>query len=186
MNRVGLVIIACSGLVPTMGFAEVTGVAGNSLPVSTLQPSLGITYAIRTEGLYPGSGGSPVGTLGEIAMFAGNFAYSISPSGLSGAAGDCFRILRWLEGHTAKNFGSGKIYKPVFYAAFTGCFQNVSCSNHVDPHSLRGALDNRINTGNRGGMNNNLCAFDALQKFFVIQHISFNDFNIFVISVFSC
>jgi microcystin-dependent protein len=75
MNRMSLVIVACSALVPMISLAETTGVAGAGLPFSNIQPSLGITYAIRTQGLFPGgSSSSPVGALGEISMFAGNFA----------------------------------------------------------------------------------------------------------------
>ena len=76
MNRIGLFTIACSGLVPMAALAEVTGIAGyfSPNPVSTIQPSLGITYAIRTAGMFPSSSNSPVGTLGEVSMFAGDFA----------------------------------------------------------------------------------------------------------------
>ena len=43
-----------------------TGPAGGGQPVPTVQPSLAITYAVRTEGVFD--------HLGDIGMFGGNFA----------------------------------------------------------------------------------------------------------------
>lgn len=74
MLRTRSVALISAILLPTVALAEITGSAGNSQPISNYQPSLGITYAVRTTGIFPGSGGSPVGTIGELMMFAGNFA----------------------------------------------------------------------------------------------------------------
>ncbi len=65
----------------------VTGSTGNSLAFSNVQPALAITYLIATSGIFP-SGGTLDGSniepyLGEIRMFAGNFA----PSGYEEADG---------------------------------------------------------------------------------------------------
>jgi hypothetical protein len=68
------VVTVSLALVGLPAAAAVTGSAGGSQPMSTLQPSLGIQYGIRVDGLFPAPNGSPVGTLGEILMFAGNFA----------------------------------------------------------------------------------------------------------------
>src|SRR5690242_19918340 len=50
---------------PLTAFADVTGFTGGSQPQPTLQPSVGITYMIRDEGIF--------NDIGEIGMFAGNF-----------------------------------------------------------------------------------------------------------------
>ena len=62
-----LPLLAC----PAM--ADVTAPAGSGQATSTVQTSLGLTCMVRTTGLFPASNGSPVGTIGEVAMFAGNF-----------------------------------------------------------------------------------------------------------------
>jgi microcystin-dependent protein len=73
---------------PTTSTAQaVTGSTGNSLAFSNVQPALAITYLIATSGIFP-SGGVLYGSnnepyLGEIRMFAGNFA----PSGYEEADG---------------------------------------------------------------------------------------------------
>ena len=64
-----LALLGC-GLWPAMASADVTGVTGGSAPQSTIQPSLGVNYIIRTTGIYGGG----VGGMGEVSMFAGNFA----------------------------------------------------------------------------------------------------------------
>jgi microcystin-dependent protein len=52
-----------------------TSATGGSQPHNTLQPSLVITYGIAVDGIYPGSGmDDTLGYIGEIIMFAGNFA----------------------------------------------------------------------------------------------------------------
>jgi len=65
----------------------VTGSTGNSLAFSNVQPALAITYLIATSGIFP-NGGTLDGSnedpyLGEIRMFAGDFA----PSGYAEANG---------------------------------------------------------------------------------------------------
>ena len=63
------------GLWSASASAGVTGSAGGGGSLSTVQPSLAINYVIRTVGLYPSDGGAGgVGCLGEVSMFAGNFA----------------------------------------------------------------------------------------------------------------
>jgi microcystin-dependent protein len=55
---------------------EFTGFTGGSQPYSEMQPSLTLNYIIATSGVYP-SRSADIGnstTLGEIALFAGNFA----------------------------------------------------------------------------------------------------------------
>src|SRR3982750_2779924 len=70
MKRVCTLAAAiCAGVLSSTGFGAVTGSAGNSAPVSTIQPSLGINYLIRTQGMFPSEFGSPVGTIGEITGF---------------------------------------------------------------------------------------------------------------------
>ena len=59
---------------------------GFSAPVSNIQPSLGMTYVIRTEGTP--RGGSEVGHIGEVIRFAGNFA----PGGFMAADGRLLAI----------------------------------------------------------------------------------------------
>jgi len=53
-----------------------TGVTGGGQPVNIQKPSQGLTYIIAEQGIYPsrGSGGGNVPLLGEIRLFAGNFA----------------------------------------------------------------------------------------------------------------
>src|SRR3954464_3381480 len=89
MNRICLLAAAiCAGVVSTTTLAATTGVAGGSAPVSTIQPSLGINYLIRTQGMFPSEFGSPVGTIGEITGFAGNFV----PDGYAAADGHLISI----------------------------------------------------------------------------------------------
>ncbi len=53
-----------------------TGDAGGGAALSNMQPSLAINYIVATQGVFPSrEGGAPDETfLGEVAMFAGNFA----------------------------------------------------------------------------------------------------------------
>ena len=53
-----------------------TGVTGGNQPFSTIQPSLGLNYVIATDGVFPseGSGGAANTFLGQVGLFAGNFA----------------------------------------------------------------------------------------------------------------
>jgi microcystin-dependent protein len=55
-----------------------TGVTGGNQPFSTIQPSLGLHYVIATDGVYPSQDGGGVGPtfLGQVGLFAGNFAPS--------------------------------------------------------------------------------------------------------------
>ncbi|HKD35706.1 MAG TPA: tail fiber protein [Pirellulales bacterium] len=56
-------------------FGDVTGITGSGAAFSTMQPSLGINYLISTTGIFPTTDGVPNGKfLGEVSMFAGNFA----------------------------------------------------------------------------------------------------------------
>jgi microcystin-dependent protein len=70
--------------------ATVTDTTGGGQPASTMQPSLAITYLVATNAQFPPSAGSPLDAwndsqpyLGEIRMFAGNFA----PTGYALAEG---------------------------------------------------------------------------------------------------
>jgi len=58
------------GLWVASAAAAVTGSTGNGQPQTTIQPSLGLNYIIRTEGIFGGG----VGSLGEVSLFAGNYA----------------------------------------------------------------------------------------------------------------
>jgi microcystin-dependent protein len=55
-----------------------TGVTGSNQPFSTIQPSLGLHYVIATDGAYPSQDSGSVGPtlLGQVGLFAGNFAPS--------------------------------------------------------------------------------------------------------------
>lgn len=55
-----------------------TGITGGNQPFSTIQPSLGLNYVIATDGVFPsqGSGGGGNTFLGQVGLFAGNFAPS--------------------------------------------------------------------------------------------------------------
>jgi microcystin-dependent protein len=65
------------------------GAGGSASPVSDLQPSTAITYAIAVSGIFPsdGSGGGPE-AIGSILAFAGNFA----PAGYLAAQGQLLSI----------------------------------------------------------------------------------------------
>jgi microcystin-dependent protein len=55
----------------------VTGITGGGQPVSNMQPSLGLNYVISTQGVFPSPGGGGGGGqkfLGQVGLFAGNFA----------------------------------------------------------------------------------------------------------------
>ncbi len=54
------------------GTSDVTGSTGSNQPVNNVQPSLGLTYAIATQGTY-GSCGAGASCLGEIGAFDYNF-----------------------------------------------------------------------------------------------------------------
>ena len=76
-----------------------TGIAGGSLPIDNYQPWLAVNYLTPLNGMFPmhevnwqenaGGYGSPV--LGEIDLFAGNFA----PSGYALAQGQTFAISQY-------------------------------------------------------------------------------------------
>jgi microcystin-dependent protein len=63
---------------------------GTSQPFDNYQPSLPITYLIRTEGVFPSEGGGTGGNyfIGEIVPFAGTFV----PGGFMQAAGQVLQI----------------------------------------------------------------------------------------------
>lgn len=61
---------------------------GDSQPIDNYQPSLPITYIIRTTGNYPSPGGGGSNFIGEIVKFAGNF----TPGGYMAAAGQLLSI----------------------------------------------------------------------------------------------
>ena len=88
MNRGCIVAALCAGVLSSAALADVTGSAGAGAPVPTVQPSLGVNYLIRTTGMCPSENGSPVGSLGEIIQFAGNFA----PDGYAAANGQLLPI----------------------------------------------------------------------------------------------
>jgi microcystin-dependent protein len=67
-------------LIPLTGLADVTGITGGSQPQPTIQPSLGLNYIMRTEGVFQ--------DLGEVTLFAGNFA----PGGWTFANGQLLPI----------------------------------------------------------------------------------------------
>src|SRR5581483_5150566 len=67
-------------LIPLTALADVTGMTGGSQPQPTIQPSLGLNYIVRTAG-------TPQ-DLGEISLFAGNFA----PAGWAFADGQIVPI----------------------------------------------------------------------------------------------
>jgi microcystin-dependent protein len=88
MKAVWIAAALCAGVVSSAARADVTGSAGGGAPVPTIQPSLGVNYLIRTNGMFPSENGSPVGSLGEIIQFAGNFA----PDGYAAANGQLLPI----------------------------------------------------------------------------------------------
>ncbi len=88
MKRVCILAAACAGVISSYTFATTTGSTGSNAPVPTIQPSLGVNYLIRTSGIFPSDNGSPVGTLGEIIQFAGNFV----PDGYQAADGHLLPI----------------------------------------------------------------------------------------------
>jgi microcystin-dependent protein len=66
-------------------------ILGQSQPFDNHQPSLGITYEIETEGVFPSMGGGPpvpLNTLGMIKAFAGTFA----PAGYMACNGQLLSI----------------------------------------------------------------------------------------------
>lgn len=66
---------ACLGAWAASSFGALTTATGGGLPQATIQPSLGVNYIMRTQGDF--------NHLGDIAIFAGNFA----PSGWAKANG---------------------------------------------------------------------------------------------------
>jgi microcystin-dependent protein len=73
---------------PALG--TVTGITGGGQPVSNMQPSLGLNYVISTQGVFPSPGGGTGGQkfLGQVGLFAGNFA----PGGWAFADGQLLSI----------------------------------------------------------------------------------------------
>src|SRR6266480_528725 len=88
MKPVCVLAALCAGVLSSAAFADVTGSTGAGAPVPTIQPSLGVNYLIRTGGMFPSENGSPVGSLGEIIQFAGNFV----PDGYQAADGHLLPI----------------------------------------------------------------------------------------------
>lgn len=82
MSRNYALVIAgiAVALIPLTGLADVTGMTGGSQPQPTIQPSLGLNYIVRTEGVFQ--------DLGEVTLFAGNFA----PGGWTFANGQLLPI----------------------------------------------------------------------------------------------
>src|SRR5215213_635023 len=76
-----LIVLPAIAFLAPLARAEVTGPAGGGAPHSTIQPSLGMNYLVRTEGIYQ--------RLGEVTMFGGNFA----PAGFQFALGQSLPIL---------------------------------------------------------------------------------------------
>jgi microcystin-dependent protein len=81
------------------GSAGLTGTAGASQPISTVQPSLPLQYMVAVDGSYPNGNGV---WLGELAIFAGNFV----PDGWMAAAGQLLPI--------AQNTGLFSIYGTTY------------------------------------------------------------------------
>lgn len=71
----GLMLAAASGV-----YAGPTGVTGGAQSHSNMQPSLALNYTIALNGVYPTRGGGGLGSdapyLGEVNIFAGNYAPS--------------------------------------------------------------------------------------------------------------
>src|SRR5437764_8196021 len=90
MKLACIAALVCGGILSSTALADLTGVTGsvNPTPVPTIQPSLGTSFLIRTQGIFPSGNGSPVGSLGEITQFAGNFA----PAGYALANGQLLSI----------------------------------------------------------------------------------------------
>lgn len=78
----------CLGACSTAALADVTGDTGSGTPFSTVQRSVALTPLVRLSGIFPSEHGSPVGTIGEITWFAGNFA----PGGYARAEGQLLSI----------------------------------------------------------------------------------------------
>jgi microcystin-dependent protein len=72
---VAIAILAFPALLPGALSADITGSSGGGQPQTTIQPSLGLNYIIRTDGTFD--------TLGDISLFAGGYA----PGGWAFAAG---------------------------------------------------------------------------------------------------
>lgn len=82
--RCSLVVAGVVSWLSNFVVAAVTGPAGGGAPHENVQPSLGLNYIISLQGIYPsqnGSGGGDEGGgsgiepfLGEVSLFAGNFA----------------------------------------------------------------------------------------------------------------
>jgi microcystin-dependent protein len=68
---------------------------GSSQPIDNYQPSLPITYLIRTAGIFPSEFGGTAGVdfMGQIVPFAGNFA----PDGFLEAAGQTLQIADYID-----------------------------------------------------------------------------------------
>lgn len=57
--------------------SDLTGITGAGLPQNNMQPTLGLSYVIATSGIFPsrdGGGTNDEPLLGQIGLFAGNFA----------------------------------------------------------------------------------------------------------------
>jgi microcystin-dependent protein len=69
---------------------QLSGIAGDhTLRVENQQPSLGVTYLIRTTGQYPGENHGSLSFLGEVIQFAGNYA----PTGFMRCDGRLLSVL---------------------------------------------------------------------------------------------
>jgi len=132
MFRVTRAVVAIAfGLLPLAAQADVTGPAGGSQPQTTVQPSLGLNYLVRTDGLFS--------KIGEVTLFGGNF----SPVGWLPADGRSLQISQYsllfavigttyggdgqttfalpdLRGRTAIGSGSGPGLTPQVLGSLTG------------------------------------------------------------------
>ncbi len=123
-----------------------TGPAGGNQPLSTLQPSLGLNYIIRTNGTFD--------RLGEIQLFGGNFA----PAGFKIANGQELQIAQFdplftligtsfggdgnttfalpnLSGRTAIGYGPATTGTNFQYADNHGFEQVTLGQNHLPQHA---------------------------------------------------
>jgi len=154
MKPVRILAAICAGVLSYSSFADTTGVTGSNAPVPTIQPSLGINYLIRTSGMFPASNGSPVGTIGEITMFAGNFApdgYALANGQLLpisqntalfsllgttwGGNGQTTFALPNLQGRAAIGMGQGPGLSNYALGELTGTETNTLNVNNLVPHS---------------------------------------------------
>jgi microcystin-dependent protein len=158
----------CAGVLSSAALAAVTGSTGLDAPVPTVQPSLGVNYLVRTNGMFPSENGSPVGSLGEIIQFGGNFA----PDGYAFANGQILSISQntalfsllgttWggdgrttfalpdLRGHTTIGMGQGPGLTDRALGERVGVEYVTLGQSNLPPHAH--SLSNNASTSMTGG-----------------------------------